>query len=526
MENSKMVKNILAKIEANKEILATMPQNTQKNRERYISRIQELLDEYEKYRADIEDILIQRYKRNIGVRENKKIDVINERLKTIDELLVLLCDQKNSYEKMELDKNIYKLSKYYRENLESVNNQIEKCIVSFEKVGICLSADEFNYSIYVKEYMRMFLNEYRNLGDINSKEMKAKFDDIYWKCPEIIMQIELNLRTLYLINEEEIDKFFDAKVDEILLRWQKAPQSIMKNYLNLKEEKDKIELFDKKTLLNNFIDGKFIPKNLTDAKIIDLCSQILPQEYASKIFESKEVQDNIFQFLNSLYEFKNYMEFKFIVDDVRKLYENKQSYKKSYDDIKKKIQKDNKRLKKINSKINRKNLCFIKFDNTKNIEEQSKILQEMKNDYKELNLNEFYQKMSEVIKDNSTIFDVLSLASSYYNFLIKCLIDKNNDITQDEMDEEIDKLHDFVTSPYNTIINNIRFLDDKRIDFIIKDRYKLMNFNIMKEDITTENVDSLIRLLESIRDGICVHEAGINIEDVEELLEIKKLFKL
>ena len=30
MENSKMVKNILAKIEANKEILATMPQNTQK----------------------------------------------------------------------------------------------------------------------------------------------------------------------------------------------------------------------------------------------------------------------------------------------------------------------------------------------------------------------------------------------------------------------------------------------------------------------------------------------------------------
>ena len=125
MENSKMVKNILAKIEANKEILATMPQNTQKNRERYISRIQELLDEYEKYRADIEDILIQRYKRNIGVRENKKIDVINERLKTIDELLVLLCDQKNSYEKMELDKNIYKLSKYYRENLESVNNQID-----------------------------------------------------------------------------------------------------------------------------------------------------------------------------------------------------------------------------------------------------------------------------------------------------------------------------------------------------------------------------------------------------------------
>lgn len=526
MENSKMVKNILAKIEANKEILATMPQNTQKNRERYISRIQELLDEYEKYRADIEDILIQRYKRNIGVRENKKIEVINERLKTIDELLILLCDQKNSYEKMELDKNIYKLSKYYRENLESVNNQIEKCIVSFEKVGICLSADEFNYSIYVKEYMEKFLNEYRNLGDINSKEMKAKFDDIYWKCPEIIMQIELNLRTLYLINEEEIDKFFDAKVDEILLRWQKAPQSIMKNYLSLKEEKDKIELFDKKTLLNNFIDGKFIPKNMTDSKIIDLCNQILPQEYASKIFESKEVQDNIFQFLNSLYEFKNYMEFKFIVDDVRKIYENKQSYKKSYDDIKKKIHKDNKRLKKINRKINRKNLCFIKFDNTKNIEEQSKILQEMKNDYKELNLDEFYQKMAEVIKDKSTIFDVLSLASSYYNFLIKCLIDKNNDITQDEMDEEIDKLHDFVTSPYNTIINNIRFLDDKRIDFIIKDRYKLMNFNIMKEDITIENVDSLIRLLESIRDGICVHEAGINIEDVEDLLEINKLFKL
>lgn len=526
MENSKIVKNILAKIEANKEILATMPQNTPKNRERYVSRIQELLDEYDKYRVDIEDILIQRYKRNVGVRENKKIEVINERLKTIEELLVLLCDQKNSYEKMELDKNIYKLSKYYRENLESVNNQIEKCIISFENVGICLSVKDFNYSIYVKEYMEKFLNEYKNLGNINSKEMKEKFDDIYWKCPEIIMQIEMNLRTLYLINEETIDKFFERKVDEILLRWQKAPQSIMKNYLSLKEEKDTLELYDKKTLLNNFITGKFNTKNFTDEKIIGLCSQILPQEYASKIFENKEVQDNIFKFLNSLYEFRNYMEFKFIVDDVRKLYENKQQYKKSYDDIKKKIQKDNKRLKRINSKINRKYFWFLKLDNTKNLEEQSKILQEMKNDYRELNLNEFYQKMSEVIKDNSTILDVLSLASSYYNFLIKCLIDKDNDITQEEMDEEINKLNDFVTSPYNTIINNIRFLDDKRIDFIIKDRYKLMNFNVMKEDITMENVDSLIHLLESVRDGICVHEAGIDIEDVEELLEIKKIFKL
>ena len=63
------------------------------------------------------------------------------------------------------------------------------------------------------------------------------------------------------------------------------------------------------------------------------------------VTNQEEVERSIFEFLNSLYEYKNYMNFKFIIDDVKKYYQEKEKYKKSYDDTKKKIVDAEKKLK-------------------------------------------------------------------------------------------------------------------------------------------------------------------------------------
>ena len=72
----------------------------------------------------------------------------------------------------------------------------------------------------------------------------------------------------------------------------------------------------------------------------------------------------------------------------------------------------------------------------------------------------------------------------------------NKDITQDEIDNFIKEFKENVSSPYFTIINNIKILEEKDIALIIKDRYRLLNFNIEKGDISEDNLDNILSDLE------------------------------
>ena len=77
--------------------------------------------------------------------------------------------------KMGLDRAIFTISRYYKENLENINEQIQSCIDKFSKVGIQVSLDDFDYSLYVKDYMKIFFQELEK-GNVNSERLKEKFE--------------------------------------------------------------------------------------------------------------------------------------------------------------------------------------------------------------------------------------------------------------------------------------------------------------------------------------------------------------
>ena len=193
---SKKTKEMLEKIDASKEVLATMPQNNVKNIKIYKEKIQELKEEYQKYKIEVENKLQKRYQNAITCKENEEEKIFQKKLEATNWILEMLDSIKTSYEKMGLDKSIYVISRYYKDNLENVNNQIGQCIEKFEKVGIQITLEDFEYSIYVQEYMKVFFQEINENG-ANSEKLKKKFDEIYWKCPELLMHIELNLRNIY-----------------------------------------------------------------------------------------------------------------------------------------------------------------------------------------------------------------------------------------------------------------------------------------------------------------------------------------
>ena len=525
MYNSKSIKELMEKIEVDKEMLTTMPKNNEKNIEKYKQKIEEIQKNYIEQKEKIEEILNKRYNEQTDIKENTEIQELDNRLQTIESVLYLLDEKTTAYEKMDLDKIIYRLRKYYKENLEMVNEQISIILNKFFSIGIELQLTDFDYSIYVKQYMEVFLEEYRN-KTLSSEKLKNKFEEIYWKCPEIILHIELNVRNIYLKNQAQIEKYFLKQKDEILRKWGKTPSEITKTYIMLISKKQELIAQDRKTILKEFLEGKLAAKNYENEKILNNLRKILPEGTIQNIEENKqEIRQNISKFLNSLYEYKNYEEFKFIIDDIRTYYKEKDKYKNIYNETKKKIDLNEKKLKKLNKKSKTGGL-FAKKNTASGLNtEQNTLILELKDLYRKLDLDKFYNKIYSEITDNSTIFELLELANSYYEYITSCIIKNDNTITQEQIDEKINRLNDFLKSPYNTIINNMTIMQEKDIETIIRDRYKLLNFSVEKEDLQIENVDSLITTLEEIEKSFNIENAGLDIENIEELVELKRLLK-
>ena len=63
---------------------------------------------------------------------------------------------------------------------------------------------DFTYSKYANEYMVVFFQEMEK-DNVNSERIKTEFEKIYWKCPDIIIHIRLNILYIYTENEKNID---------------------------------------------------------------------------------------------------------------------------------------------------------------------------------------------------------------------------------------------------------------------------------------------------------------------------------
>ena len=220
------LKKMNEQIEVDKEILSVLPKNNKKNLNIYKEKAAEIKRRYDTYLNEIKMEIKRRVVKITSISPNPKIE---ETTKEIEEMrdIRILNENITSFEKMELDEILFVLKRFYKNNLELVNDSIVKCLERFKKVGIKLKASDFNYSVYTKEYMKVFFSELKK-GDINSTEVKENFEQIYWKCSDIIMQIELNFRSIYLKNEKEIDKYFENEkklmINEIGLNEKEAVQ--------------------------------------------------------------------------------------------------------------------------------------------------------------------------------------------------------------------------------------------------------------------------------------------------------------
>lgn len=511
-----MDEKVLEKINIYKEILSTMPTNNDKNIEKYNDKIEEMVSEYENYKEEILREINTRYCNNTKYSENNKISNLENEIENYELILEIINGIKSSYEKTNLDREVYKLSKFYKENLENVNKQIMNCVNIFRNIGINISEKDFSSSKYAYEYMKVFLSEMK-LGDINSQLVKQCFEQIYWKCPDLIIHIEVITNNIYLKNKKEIDKYYSNKKEETLKKYKIDIENIILNYLSTQKQLDKERCLDKNLILHNFLDGCWNIKDYEDEKIEKIYKKYIKTEELKKE-NMQEINDNIEKFARTIYEYKEYLKYKYILENIKEKYAEREKYKNEYKENLKEIEKFENQLKKINkpSIFSKKETDIVKVND---------IFIKEKETYKELSKNIIYNKISENVTENSTILDILYFASSFYKFLVDTIIKQNKDITPKEIDDVIAQLKKYIRNPYFTIINNIKMSEEKDIALIIKDRYKLLNFNIEKEDLNEDNLENLLNELQKINISNNIKKAGLNVNSIKYLCEYKKILE-
>ena len=91
--------------------------------------------------------------------------------------------------------------------------------------------------------------------------------------------------------------------------------------------------------------------------------------------------------------------------------------------------------------------------------------------------------------------------------------------------DKIAEFRDFIRYPNITIINNISIVQEKDIALMIKDKYKLCNINVMKEDFEDDNLDKLISNVDTICTNNNIKSSKLTFEDIKFILQADKLFE-
>ena len=496
------------KIEQYKELLQVLPRTNIKNSREYKKKALVMKQEIQEQRDLVIKEIKRRYLGLIISEDNKEISILKDYLDNTYRNLIFLNPYNDSYEKTDLNEILYDLRKFYQNDLSKVNNDIKLALEKFGVVSVNLTEKDFNYGKEVETYM----NEFFSIEDKNSEKLHEVFDKLYWQCPDLFEYICICLRHLYSSNKKAFDNYCSNQVKGMsVVEEEDHYKNMYANYLQQSSS-------DIKLLQDKLLEGKLDIKEYEDSKISKLKSAILLKED-----ENDNQISSILKLSYSLFEYKNYLEFKELIENVKKIYQDKanknltKSLVKSINKCEKKINKANKKIR-FKKKIHKTKAKTEKFDN---IIEKS--LVELKDLYKNYDEAKFKEVVANKLNDNSTLLDLLKIVCSFKIDFGKLLKQENEEITDQEIEEKLKKLKVFILYPHNNIVNNTTITDDRDIVTIVLDKYKMMNVNLTSEQLEDNNIDSLISQVDKILINYYINNSSQSFEKISDACDLKKV---
>ena len=503
-----MLESITKMINDDNEVLNVLPQNNVTNRKKYRAQLTTVKDKYVGMEKDVfgyitakNAILRKKYNINFETSLDKVIKELENQIKYFN-------PYQDAFEILGLDKLFYGLHKYYDNGLNVYNDNINKILDIFSKVGITLTRDDFYYSESSQKYMEVFINE-KQKGNYNSDVVKEAFEDLFWKNHNMMRYILLMFYRLYYVNEKKFNLYLKQVQKDILASYNNSFDNLVAKYQDIIRKSNEFHLSNRGVFFDKFIKKELLTADYEQTKIEKIVND----------YVSNEINNTSYLFMKlyaSLKEEKFIYQYKFILDEVDKLYKEKDSYKNLFVTTQKEIIAIEKKLHDKYKKINSRGL-FKKPNKELLYKEMDELLVELDQKYDVLDENRYKERIGGMV--NPKLKDYYLLSSSYL-FMNK--ISKEQEMDTDSIIEVVLKN---VYSPYNGLIENINYDNVSTLNFIVYDKYRLLGLNLKTDDFNEENIEGLAKVIGNICIYYTLNRLGVDILEINFILESDDIIK-
>jgi len=499
-----MIDKINENIETIISNIEILPKKTKKN----LDKVNEYIDDTVKKF----NFLLDKDLEEINSRRDAVINKYNtenyQKLDTsIDYDSIKLSDiRANSSEKLNMDYLFYALDNS-NNNLDDVNNTIRTLIDNFRKSSIGLSENDFSINKYVNTYIRAVLGNKENIQDV--------FNDLYWKDSDILKQVELNFRYLYYKNESKLNDYYKNKYESF--DFSKFIHEHKNKIMAEEQGKHDNQKYNFDLFYNKEVD---INDYMNENKKADLFQSIFVNQDDNRNYE------NVVKLRKSLYEYKEYKRFEYIITDFKSLYEHKSEYKDILTNKLKDISKKEKTIMSINKKMERTGLFKPSHNKVVLLEsEKNKLINELIFDYEEIDDLKIKDTIYNHVNDETTYYDIFKLATYNFNYFASLLKKQNKDITLVEIKKSLDELQKYIYDNYVDIIDNIKISENKDIEKIICDKYQLNSIIVNAENLSLDNIDKYIESIDKAILYYDVKRLNLDLDGIKFLLDSDDIVK-
>ena len=503
-----MIEELNNKYAEFKNVIDILPVNTKYNRKRKIDCI---LDEEKNDNALLEVVkneINSRLSYLNGLSENEQINLLKDELQKCN-IVNEWNDFNTAYEKMHLDYYLYQLHRYYKEDLDSVNECLKKIVESFKKVDIILTKDDFDFNEYASLYMDKLIN------NASVDELKSCFEEIYWKNSDIIRTIEINFKSIYLKYEKKITKYYAIRHEEFLKNHN--DDEIYKMRVKLNNQLKELVGTDPYTNFQKFLNHEYALKDFTDVEI----------EKKKNIYFADDSYsfDNLLKLDASMEEYEMLIKYNYLLSDMRSRLEKKEEFKNVKNNALKEISKDQASLKKLVAKHNAKPFLFFKKKNDEKwLFDYNNVIESLASKYDLFDDNRFNELVYNKLSKDCNVYDILRFVASNYLYFVE---QTKKALEIDDINVINDKFSALRDEIYNkdnyVLINNLALLDERQIKQIIVDKYNLENITISKEILEKDNLDKTLNDINSLIDYEYFKVSGLNVDDINLYMEYQKV---
>ena len=481
--------------------------------------VKKQMEDFSDLKLKLLDEIKERYEKLMPVNKTEEFNTMESNVNSLFDLVNLNSCMSDSF-KLGLDYSLAKISN--DTSLEEFNAILNEFITKFREFGIELTINDFKYTMFTEDYMKAFFK------NASFDELRTVFEHLYFKCPDIKLQMKMNLSFIISKYSNKLSNVVKKKIESMNTELGTTKDNYLETYLNKRIEFGTLESQDEYLNTKLFLDSKYKIEDFLDDCPTKYKDYELFIEGAFDGFDAI-VKDRYNNALLDLYltlgELKKYYSYEFIITDLLERYKKREDAKKSVVEKKKEIDEAEKeRIKHYHEYLRAtgKGLFAVKNEAKKNdamlkINETVKKLNTLNDEYKDLTLTNNLNTLNE----SCTIYDLFMLTLTSFTFLEKVFT--SNEEFVGDLKYIIHEYLRFLYNPVNAFIRKVNALVDFNISNIITEKFKILDLTIDDTMITKDTIDATLDSLRTINLIQNVDKSSISFEQIKVLCDMDQI---